>query len=275
MTIDWNDAFDNSSYVADSDKLAEKWSKQAQQFRQKQQQTNQAKLNQPYATKPRNQLDLFNCPEQTQHPQGTILFIHGGYWHQLDKTYWSHLAQGALANHWHFAIPSYTLAPQASISQITQEIAQAIDYITQQNQGKIRLIGHSAGGHLVSRMVCDDSPLSSNSLSRLEKVISVSGIHDLTPLLKTDMNYTLKLSPEDAMSESPARHKPHPNHIPTTFWVGTQERPELIRQTRLACEAWENQHPKVNDYYQANKNHFSIIEALAQPDSELVKAITQ
>ena len=124
------------------------------------------------------------------------------------------------------AIPSYTLAPEAAISDITREIGMAIEKAASMVEGPVRLIGHSAGGHLVSRMICDDSPLSDATLNRLVKVVSVSGVHDLRPLLLAEMNTILNLTEGEAEVESPSLHKPA-SSIPVTFWVGAGERPEF------------------------------------------------
>ena len=78
----------------------------------------------PYGPRPRNRLDLF-LPEAA--PHGLLVFVHGGYWLGFDREMWSHLASGAVARGWACAIPSYTLAPEARIAAMTQEIARAVE----------------------------------------------------------------------------------------------------------------------------------------------------
>lgn len=82
------------------------------------------------------------------------MFVHGGFWMRLDKSYWTDLAEGARDLGWAVCIPSYTLAPVARISEITKQIAAAIEKAGNLVGGPIRLVGHSAGGHLVTRMIC-------------------------------------------------------------------------------------------------------------------------
>ena len=72
---------------------------------------------------------------------------------------------------------------------------------------------------------------------RLARVVSVSGVHDLRPLLNTGMNATLRLTEAEAAAESPALAEPLAD-VAFTAWVGAQERPEFLRQARLIEEAW-------------------------------------
>ena len=268
--IDWDDAFDNSSYVVDSDQLAERWSEKAAAFRDEQLSQDSATTDLAYGPLERNRLDLFRPVGDCT---GLIVFIHGGYWHLLDKTYWSHLAQAAVAAGWAVAIPGYTLAPAARIHEITLEIGNAVDFVAGMVAGPLRLIGHSAGGHLVARMVCDDSALPVSIRSRLQKVIPVSGVFDLRPLTLTRMNETLRLSDDEARSESPVLHSPL-RGIDITCWVGAAERPEFLRQTRLITEAWRSFDARVKDYYEPGENHFSVIESMASDDTALFRELT-
>jgi arylformamidase len=84
------------------------------------------------------QFDLF-LPEGA--PSGLLLFIHGGYWLKFDRESWSHLAAGAVARGRAFAVPSYTLAPEARIAEMTKEIACAVGVAAGLVSGPVVVVG--------------------------------------------------------------------------------------------------------------------------------------
>ena len=115
-----------------------------------------------------------------------MIFVHGGYWLETNRDLWSHLAAGALARGWACAMPSYTLAPQARIARMTAEVATAITTAAGEIAGPLVVTGHSAGGHLSARMGCSDI-----HLPRLARVVPISPLADLSPLMATQMNLSL------------------------------------------------------------------------------------
>lgn len=258
--IDWDDAFANGAYIAGAEGYPADWAARAQGFRA----GVQGELDLAYGAHPRERLDLFR-PEGD--PRGLVVFVHGGYWLRFDKSFWSHLAAGPLARGWAVALPSYILAPEASIPQITAQIGAAVEHAAGLVAGPVRLAGHSAGGHLVTRMVCEDSPLGTETRARVARVVSISGLHDLRPLLATGMNDQLRLTPETAAAESPVLHAPLPG-IPVTAWVGGLERPEFLRQSALLREAWA-----ADLKVAKGRHHFDVIEDLTKADSGLTEAL--
>ncbi len=263
---DWDTAYNNSAAVTDSASFAERWQQQASDFRQALSRTGQLQTELAYGQAPREQYDLFT---PTVAPLGLVIFIHGGYWMRFDKNTWSHLANGPLLKGWQVAIPSYTLCPETTIAEITKQIAEAVCHLADQHPGPIRLAGHSAGGHLVSRMMCESSGLPDSVSEQIEKTVSISGVHDLRPLCKTSMNDTLKLDDDMAGKESPVLLTPRENSN-ITCWVGGQELPEFIRQSKLLSTMWYGLGATTDAFAEPGKHHFSVVEGLARHDSPLV-----
>ncbi|WP_147125788.1 alpha/beta hydrolase [Shimia ponticola] len=265
-TFDWDDAFDNMGYIPGGQAYPDQWHSAAAQFRAAHP---DAQLDLAYGPGDRDRLDLFE-PEGTA--QGLMIFVHGGYWRLFDKSTWSHLARGALTRGWAVAMPSYPLCPGVSLPEIAPHIAAAIAHASTLVTAPIRLAGHSAGGHLVSRMATSPGLLPEPVAARITGITSISGLHDLRPLALTNMNDDLGLTPDTAAADSPALLTPS-NTCPVTAWVGAQERPEFLRQTRLLEENWSRQGQKVRAYYEPGQDHFSVVEGLMTADSPLTSAI--
>ena len=265
---DWDDAFDNVGYIPDAQNYIESWAQSAKAFRDGEV---ESELGLRYGASARERLDFF-WPKHAV--EGLALFIHGGYWVKLDRSYFSDLAQGLLARGWAVAIPSYTLAPEARIREISQQIASAITFSAKKVNGPICLAGHSAGGHLVTRMICKDGPLAPEIQSRIQNVLSISGLHDLRNLRKTKLNQMLRLSAKEAEAESACLNQPI-LEARITCWVGGAERPEFIRQSQLLHQAWGNAGAKISLHIAPQQHHFSVIDALKEPDSQMLHTLLE
>lgn len=259
---DWDDAYANAAHIEGAESFPPRWAKEADDFRSS---WNDKELDLSYGRGERHKMDLFRPSGASK---GLVVFVHGGYWMKFDKSSWSHLARGCLERGWTVCVPSYDLAPNVSIADITRQIGAAISVASKGTPGPLRLTGHSAGGHLVSRMVCDDTPLAAEVVGRVECVVSISGLHDLRPLRNTKMNEQFQMIEQAAIDESPALKQPA-SDCAVVVWVGAKERPEFIRQSALLADAWEN-----TRFVEAQgKHHFDVVDDLQNPDSELVEAL--
>lgn len=269
---DWDDAFDNVGHVPGASAYFDVWPARAQEYRDS---GVKAELALAYGVSTREKIDLF-LPEvgNNAKAKGLVIFVHGGYWLRLDRSCFSDLARGPLENGWAVAMPSYTLAPEARISEITRQIARAIEFAATKISGPICLVGHSAGGHLVSRMLCQDSGLSAATQARIQNTMSISGVHDLRNLRKTQLNQTLQLSQAEARSESTSLRQPLTG-ANITCWVGGDELPEFIRQSRLLHQAWEKTGANIDLEIAAGTHHFNVCDALKDPNSRMTQMLLQ
>ncbi len=194
------------------------------------------------------------------------MFVHGGYWKAFDASSFSHLATGALARGWAVAMPSYDLCPDVRVSDISVQIAAALTEVANRTQGAIALVGHSAGGQLVARMT-DPLLLPGDVRDRIEQIVPISPVADLTPLLETSMNETLRLDAAEADAESPVNMSP-PHGVNVTIWVGADERPVFLEQAESFARAWG-----AKQVVAEGKHHFDVIDELADPESALTSAV--
>ncbi len=267
MITDFDDAYANGAHIAGAADYPPRWAAKAEAFRAGRLSEHRAEIDIPYGESPRQMFDLFLPAD---HAKGLAVFVHGGYWKAFGKSDWSHLAAGALDNGWAVALPGYTLAPQARITEIGREIAAAITALAERIEGPIRLSGHSAGGHLVTRMICEGTSLAPHIPSRIEHVLSISGVHDLRPIRRTAMNEILHIDDAEAMAESPALLAPVVS-CPVTCFVGANERPEFVRQTHLLASIWTGLGAEIRSIEAPHKHHFDVIDGLEDTNHPLCR----
>lgn len=266
---DWNDAYENPAHIPNAEKIRTTWPKKASNFRKKLVKQSRAQLDIRYGKNPRNLLDIF-LPEKE--PVGLMVFIHGGYWRRFSKDMFSHLAQGALDNGYAVAMPSYTLCPNLNVGGITKEVGAAINHAAKLIKGGIYIVGHSAGGHLASRMVCKNTPLKLSVQKRIKNTMSISGVSDLRPLLGVNVNEDIRLTKKEATAESPALLEPMKN-AKLTCWVGMNERSEFIRQNALLANIWHGLGADITLIEEQNTNHFTVVDGLMDSESDMLRQL--
>lgn len=266
---DWDNAYANSANIAGGDRWPAAWDKPAKAFRERMVEQGRAKLDLAYGDGERHRYDLF-LPEGS--PKGLVVFIHGGFWLRFEKSTWSHLAAGSVDNGYAVAMPSYSLCPSVRIADITREVGRAITAAAEATDGPIMLTGHSAGGHLVSRMITTNSPLAEGMRERIRNVVSISGLHDLRPMLRTAMNAGLKLDLAEARAESPALLEPM-DGARICCWVGGGERSEFVRQSKLLADAWTGCAAATSYYAEPDRHHYSVIDGLTDAGHPLTRTL--
>ena len=263
--MDWrNDidrAYANAAFISGGAEVPARWAAQAAAFRA----GGRGLVDVPYGGAKGEQFDLF-LPDAA--PRGLLVFVHGGYWMALGRGDFSHLAAGALARGWACALPSYTLAPQARVSTMVAQIGQAVAVAAGRVAGPVVVAGHSAGGHLAARLGCADlaATLPGAVAARLVRVVPISPLADLAPLMQTAMNATLHLDAAECAAQSPARHARRAG-CTAHVWVGGEERPAFLWQARLLAEEWDCPWT-----VEAGRHHFDVIDGLADPASALMRA---
>jgi arylformamidase len=245
----------NGAFIAGSEQFPPRWEKEAAAFRESL--GSRARLGIAYGDGERQKYDLF-LPDTK--PRGTLVFIHGGYWLAFGRESWSHLARGAVERGCACAMPSYTLAPDATLGEIAAEMRRAISHVGREVAGPIVVTGHSAGGHLAARMACEDGP------EGVVRSVPISPVAELAPLMRTAMCEKLRLDDTICAAESPARLAKRQG-VDVHVWVGGIERPNFLWQARVLSEAWKC--PWTVD---PGRHHFDVIDALADKNSPLLEA---
>ena len=261
---DWTAAYDNRAAVPTHEDYFYGWGRDAAAFR-----AAHAPETLAYGDGARERLDLFR-PEGK--PRGLAVFVHGGWWCHFGREYFSHMAAGPLAHGWAVAVPSYDLCPQVRIATITAQVRAAVERAAQAvADGSLALAGHSAGGHLVAMMGCAETALA--VADRVSRIVAISALADLRPLMRVAMNETLGIDAAEARTQSPALLTPLAGPA-LTAWVGGAETPEFLRQNRLLAAAFGGT-MAASVHEAPGENHFDVIGPLASADSALTRAVVE
>ncbi len=234
------------------------------------------KIDLRYGPGPKETLDLFLPAGPAR---GTFVFLHGGYWRMLDKSDFSFVAEPFVAAGIAVAVANYDLCPEVSIATIVEQSRRAVAWLVRDGgarsaeTGRIVVGGHSAGGHLAAMLLTTDWNAWGLARDPLAGSVSVSGVHDLTPLIQFSYNADFKLDDAQAARVSPVHQSPR-SQAPLLLAVGADETSEFIRQTRILWEAWPaNRPPGARaPLIIPDRHHFSVVVDYADAESELTRA---
>ena len=234
------------------------------------------KLDLRYGPGPKETLDLFVPGGRAR---GTFVFWHGGYWRALDKSDFSFVAAPFVARGHAVAVVNYDLCPDVPIATIVDESRRALAWIVREggrhgaDSDRIVVGGHSAGGHIVAMLYATDWPALGLARDPIAGGISVSGVHDLAPMVLFSFNSDFKLDENEAARLSPTHHSPRTG-APLVLAVGADETPEFIRQTRILWDAWPANRPAGANgpLLVGARNHFDVIADFADARSEVTRA---
>jgi arylformamidase len=220
-------------------------------------------------------LDLFLPGDK---PLGTFVFIHGGYWRALDKSDFQFVAGPMVDRGMAVVVANYDLCPAVSVARIVDQCRRLMVWLAKEGPrhgaaaGNVVVAGHSAGGHLAAMMFATDWEALGLATDPFVGGVTLSGVHDLKPLVMASMNSDLRLTNAEAARVSPVNHLSL-SLAPLLIAVGGAETSEFIRQSQLLWEAWpENRRPAAGPLIVAGKHHFSVVLDYADPDSELTLA---
>ncbi|MBE8168605.1 MAG: alpha/beta hydrolase [Shewanella sp.] len=212
------------------------------------------------------------------------VYIHGGYWQQLTKIESSFAARNFQQQGCHFAVINYSLAPNATLTQIVEQNRKAIAWLAHFAEklgfdaSEIYLSGSSAGGHLALMMLqtdwqsyIDDSALT-DTKPFIKGVCAVSGIYDIEPITQTSVNDALQLTAEEVQVNSPIRHNTI-NKCPVIIAYGDNETSEFKRQSMAMKTHLEDAGFSVPFKEIAHRNHFDVIIDLSDSESWLSQQV--
>jgi acetyl esterase/lipase len=249
-------------------------------------------LDVPYVaggTNPKQALDLY-LPRGRTAPYPLVVFVHGGYWTPLDRRWLEPLlgthgnVGGALARHGvGAAIIGYRQYPEVEHGdESLDDIARAIRYARDEaprwgaDPKRIVVVGHSAGGHLVSLLAMNPSILLRNGVENgtVAGFVSVDGVFDLEPTLvhfKPDQAAILRrlFGPgAAALAEHSTLHHVHAGHPPLLVVDSTNDEP-VCRESFATLRQRLASDPRTRFLELPGVGHNEMIVRVGMPDDPL------
>ncbi|MEZ5761374.1 MAG: alpha/beta hydrolase [Paracoccaceae bacterium] len=225
---------------------------------------------------PRTRLDIVRPAGPGPFP--CLAFIHGGFWQEGDKSGSGFAARALSRAGWATALIGYTLAPEARLTQIVDEVGKAVRHLGA-NAAALRIDparlvvgGHSAGGHLSAALVCGKA--GNDVAERIAGAVLISGVYDLAPIAKSYVNDAVGMDADEmhrlsVMADAPVRD------IPVHMMIGADEPAAFLEQTDALHANWSSVLTRATLHRAAGRDHFDILDELANPHSPSFKALME
>ncbi len=265
--FDPNIEYNARKTVPDHEEVSSRWDEAAAQYRAE----GTWELDIPYGDGEREKYDFFPADR----PDAPVcVYIHGGYWRSRDRKTFSHLARGLNARGISVAIPSYDLVPNVTVPEIIGQMRACLVKVWENTSVRPVVAGHSAGGHLTGAMLMTDWSRNDRVPDDLvTSAFALSGLYDLRPLLETDINDDLRLTPESAREASPMFWPAPRDDLTFVAAVGALESEPFRIQSRDVADAWKGAGVNAAYLEVADCNHFTIVNAVSTPGDALFERL--
>ncbi len=256
MSVDLEKEYNNRARVPEHPAIIASWARDSAAYRE----TNPPRVI-AYGAGERHTYDFFQAGDGP-----AVLFIHGGYWQALDKSFFSHMAIGLNALGVSVAVPSYDLCPNVRIGDIVAQMRDASLALHRETTAPVIASGHSAGGHLAACLLASEA--------HVPAAYAISGLFELAPLVPTSLNVALQLDDDEASAQSPLLWTP-PRGKTLDAVVGGDESGEYLRQSYTIVERWGEAGVRTRYEEIEGANHFTVIAPLADAESGMCERLAQ
>jgi acetyl esterase/lipase len=221
-------------------------------------------------------LDLYLPAQSSDFP--IVFLVHGGGWQRGNQSRLGYIARTlareglgvvALTHRLTDGTPQQVVHP-GQIEDVARAFAWTYNHMADYggNIGKIVLMGHSSGGHLISLLATDPRYLAAHGLSPdiIKAAIPVSGAYDLRGTGNP------AFPPQDQWDASPLQHVGE-HQPPFQILYGDGDVVVDLAQPRTFYQALVNANSEAELIELPQRDHFTIMSRIALPGDPAREAI--
>jgi acetyl esterase/lipase len=221
-----------------------------------------------YGEGPRRRLDVY-APRQSRTPAPVLVFFYGGGWRNGMKQWHRYIGAALAARGMLVAIPDYRQYPEVRFPAFMDDAAAAVAWVHANaarfggDPKRLFLMGHSAGGQIVTLLAVDATYLRSVGMAPDDVcgVIGLAGAYDLRPANPAEFP---AIPAEDWPLSRPVNHvtlQAPPMLLLIGAADGVVEAGNTLRLAELLCAAGV----AVTVARYPGIDHMALMEALAGP----------
>lgn len=205
------------------------------------------------------------------------IFIHGGYWRALSKDEHSFVAEPFAGAGATVVLINYPLCPEVTLDGLVDSVMRGIAHAAQHagdygaSTDGVHLSGHSAGAHLSAVAVAHDWTAHGLPADLIRSAVLLSGIFDPRAAMRTTINAEIGLTADVAARNNilTDSYAPRPG-IDLLVAAGGDEPEGWIDQSH----SYAAMHGVKRDVMLVQgTNHFTLMEAVANPKSDLTRTM--
>jgi arylformamidase len=219
-----------------------------------------------------------------------LMFVHGGGWLSGDKKQYRDMASRLAKNELTVVLINYRLSPKVKFPSHIEDVASAIHWAESSietyngNKENIYLMGHSAGGHLISLLLFDKSYLEKYEMipSDIVGAITISGVFEIKPQEggATKKYLEMVFGDNETIWES-ATCKNHidtetKNMVPPFLisW-GKEESKLIVDESQKIITEFNANEIKFQPFIFEGKNHYAFKDDLKDSESGFYRTLMQ
>lgn len=223
-----------------------------------------------YGELPRQKLDIYR-PARASGPVPVVVFLYGGAWREGSRSDYLFVGEALASRGFVAVLADYRLYPDVLFPAFVKDGAGATAWALRHadgfggDAGRLFLMGHSAGAHIVMMLATDGRYLGAHGLApnALSGAIGLAGPYDFLPFR----------SPLTAEVFGPPAQWPQSQPVnfvsgrepPLLLLTGDDDDVVLPRNTLRFAEKVRNAGGSADVIRYAGEGHRSVIAALASP----------